>query len=532
MSPIAQQPNARCGSSRGLVQCLCALLLCGVRGNLIAQAPEEANVVRTQITTRVDELLAGGWRAASVSPGAGADDAEFLRRVSLDLTGVIPRVADAREFLSDTRPDKRELLVEQLLRSPMHAAHLANAWRRMLLPGELSDQQAAGAAGFQAWLREQFAANLRYDNLVAELLVTKGGAEQTGPALFYTSLELKPEEVAANTSRIFLGVQIECAQCHDHPFDRWTKQDFWGYAAFFARLESKPGRQASMLQLVDAPTGELKYPETDLVVLPKYLDASAANENEDSSRRRQLAIWLVSRDNPFFAKAAVNRVWAQMFGRGLTEPVDDFSERNPPSHPELLNELADYFIETGFDLRSLYAALANTQAYQLSSQSDHVDERAPELFAGMAIKSLTPEQLYDSLLQATQQRQRISVTSMGPADPRRAEFLARFESPGQAASEFEAGIPQALAMMNGPLVATATQPDQGWLLTALEAPLLSDDDRVETLFLATLSRLPSQDEKTAIAPYLAAAETSADRQRALGDILWSLLNSAEFMLNH
>ncbi|MGE3408107.1 MAG: DUF1549 domain-containing protein, partial [Pirellulales bacterium] len=473
------------------------LLFCGVQ-LLAANSTAAADSVDSQqlMAERVDALLAEGWAEAGAQPAPAADDAEFLRRATLDLAGVIPRAAEVRAFLRDERPDKRQRLIEELLSRPTYARHMADLWRHMLLPGEADVQAAGGVIGFQNWLQEQFLANNRYDNIVADLLVARGNARQNGPALFYTALELKPEEIAANTSRILLGVQIQCAQCHDHPFDRWTKQDFWGYAAFFARLQRREGR-SDLVQVLDANSGEVKFPDTDQTVPPKYLDAAAARPGEDSSRRRQLAIWLVSRDNPFFAKAAANRVWSILFGRGLVEPVDDFSERNPPSHPRLLQELADYLIESGYDLRVMFGMLCRTKAYQLSSQPALANEQpaAPELFASMAIKSLTPEQLYDSLSLVTRRAelQRGGVNRL--ADPTRMDFIARFNAPTQSAAEFQSGMPQALTLMNGRAVSGVTDVQQSPLLLSLDAPFLSHQDRVEALFLTTLSRLPTDEER-------------------------------------
>jgi hypothetical protein len=525
---------------RGVAVCPFALVACFVAWPARGQEASDADEGRASITDRVDELLAQRWTEAGVQPAARASDAEFLRRVSLDLTGIIPKAAEVRAFLGDPRADKRARLIDELLSRPTHAQHLANTWRNILLPGEADLQAAGGVVGFQSWLRDQFAENVRYDNLVADLLMARGNAQQYGPALFYTALELKPESIAANTSRIFLGVQIQCAQCHNHPYERWSQHDFWGYAAFFARVQQR-GDNQRMVQVEDGPTGEVKFPETEEVVPPKYLEASAADLEEDDSRRRQLAIWMVSRDNPYFAKAAVNRVWAHLFGRGIVEPIDDFSLRNPPSHPELLDELAAHFISSGYNLRGLFRALANTSAYQLTSQSEQDtgtdDEPPPELFSRMAVKSLTPEQIYDCLLEATRRREAVSVSQRSGGsnrfmDPARLDFIARFQAPTQSATEFQAGIPQALTMMNGRAIAEASDVAGSGLLAALEAPFFSDEQRVEAMFLSTLGREPTADEQSLFVEYVSSGGPTADRRQALGDVVWALLNSAEFILNH
>jgi hypothetical protein len=483
---------------------------------------------------RVDELLAARWKEAGISPAPLASDGEFIRRAYLDLTGVIPPVAEVRAFLKDTSADKREKLIERLLASPAHATHLATTWRNIMLPAGFEAGDVNSVLGVQTWLRNRFAENMRYDRIVSELLVATGGRE-TGPALFYTALELKPEELAANTARIFLGVQIQCAQCHDHPHDHWKQTDFWGYAAFFAQLQRNENQQAMMnVALFDSDEGEVKIPDSEEVVLPKYPEGPAASADEGGYRRQQLSIWMASRDNPYLARALVNRVWSNLFGRGIVEPVDDLGPRNPPSHPELLEELTEYFIETGFDVRMLYRTLANTQAYQLSSESPSDETPRPELFARMMVKSLTAEQLYDSLSQAALR----NPAAMGEGgsssrffDPQRREFLARMQTSNRSAAEFDAGLPQALMLMNGEVMVEATDKDKSRMLAALDAPWSTDEQRIETLFLAAYARSPSDEERERSLNYIGGG-ASGDRRQALGDVFWALLNSAEFALNH
>jgi hypothetical protein len=353
--------------------------------------------------------------------------------------------------------------------------------------------------------------------------------------LFYTSLQLKPEELAASTSRVFLGTQIQCAQCHDHPFDHWKQRDFWAYAAFFSRLSPLQSRQAVGFEVRDIEWGDVALPGTKEVVLPQFLGGELSPDESDKTRRERLAVWLTWPENPFVARAAVNRVWAQLFGRGLVEPVDDLGTHNPPSHPQLLDELAAYFVRTGYDLNRLTETLAATRAYQLSSQSPAAGTDRPELFARMAVKSLTAEQLYDCLLEATRRREIVATQQVGlnrSADTARAAFLNRFRAPTQGATEYEGGVPQALTLMNGPLMRQATDLSQSDLLVALDAPFFTDERRIEVLYLSTLARLPDDAERSKFGAHVDRAAGEVDRRRALGDILWALLNSAEFTLNH
>jgi Protein of unknown function (DUF1549)/Protein of unknown function (DUF1553) len=517
----------------------------------------DASVSRDALIKRLDGWIAEGWQRAAIEPSARSSDSEFLRRVTLDLTGVVPRVAEVRSFLADMAPDKRERVIDRLLESPRHATHLANQWRDVLLPGGVSRENLTNAIGVQNWLRARFSENLRYDRFVSEFLVVNSGAE-TGPALFYTTLELKPEKLAAATARVFLGLRIECAECHHHPFDKWRQEEFWGYAAFFARLR-QPRENPGMARLAieDVAEGEVRLPTSDAVVAPAYPDGSRPRVDELGTRREQLAVWMAARDNPFLARAAVNRVWSQLFGRGLVEPVDDLGPRNPPSHPEVLEAIADYFVATGFDLRELYRTLTRTRAYQLSSavadspapgsspSSSTDSDAAVALFARMEPKPLSADQLYDALLMLRPRGASADAT-MGPdnanplvaasngplTDPRRVDFLARFPPLVGARADYSAGIPQTLTLLNGPFLAESTKAGRGGLAAALGAPWLDTEERVRILFLATLSRFPDAAELPRFADAWRQAEQSAGPGQAAEDILWALVNSAEFAFNH
>lgn len=504
-----------------------------------ANAAEDVGSTTKEIefARRVDELLEQRMKKEGVEPAPIADDGEFLRRVYLDLTGVIPRPGEARQFLNDTRPDKRQRVIAELLTSPRHATHLANTWRQVILPGNIDFEDLQNVAGVQNFLRRQFAnEDLRYDRLVSEFLTASGGGD-VGPALYYTSLELKPEKLAASTARIFLGLQIECAQCHKHPFDKWTQEDFWSYAAFFAQLEQDGGMTGpGTLRLLDKSEGDVKIPDTDTVVTPRYPDGHAPGSDEAGTRRQKLAIWMTSRDNPYLARAAVNRVWAHLFGRGFVEPVDDVGDHNPPSHPELFNELTDYFVQNDFKLSALFRLLTNTQAYQRTSRSLSQKAPPPELFAQMAVKTLTAEQLYDcldrALMRTEGERPTFAPAARGLFDPRRLAFAAKMQMRGQNATEFDAGVLQALTLLNGNETDAATHLERSALLAGLEAPHFNDEERIEMLFLATLTRRPTANERSKFVEYVHSGGATKNPQEAFSDVLWALLNSGEFSMNH
>ena len=524
---------------RSLLLVVATLWACAGCALAVAQeatGPNE-NAARAGIVQRVDALVDAKIREAGFTPAVPSGDEEFLRRVYLDLTGAIPRVAEAREFLADPRPDKRAVLIDKLLDSPAHATHLANTWRNVLLPGGLNPEQINNVVGVQNWLRQRFVENVRYDNLVAELLVASDGGE-AGPALYYTSLDVSPEKLASSTARIFLGLQIECAQCHDHPFDHWKQRDFWGYAAFFAQLrqpEMANPNARGRARLLDLDAGDVKLPNTEEVVLPKYPSGNSPGQQELGTRREQLAIWMASRSNPYLARAGVNRAWWQLFGRGLVEPVDDLGGHNAPSHPELLDALTTYFVSSGFDLRELYRTMVGTAAYQCTSVATATTVPPAELYVTMPVKTLTAEQLYDSVNRVLHRRTTPAMANNNVAslllDPQRQAFIAKVQSSSRNFLDYQAGVLQALALLNGGDLAEATDPAKSPLLGSLEAPYFSDKDRLEALFLATLSRRPSERE-TALCMKQLSAFTAEDRAQAYSDVLWALLNSAEFALNH
>jgi hypothetical protein len=516
------------------------------------------------LAARIDAAFEADWRAAGVTPAPLADDAEFMRRVYLDITGKIPAVAEARDFLEDTRSEKRRLLVENLLSRGSFAAHFANVWRELLLPGTTTNPETrALAPAFEAWLKVRFAANVPYDALASEILTARLTANATppivgrrttlapSPAAFYQVNENKPENLAANASRIFLGMQVQCAQCHNHPFSHWRRTEFWGLAAFFGGLQpmtdAVPNDVAAAVPVAATGPLTIKVPESDLVVEAKFLDGSAPQFRAGEDVRLTLSRWLTSRQNPYFAKAAVNRLLDLFYGHGFVEPVDDLDERHPPVHPDLFDEIAAQFAAHRFDLKFLVRTITATRAYQLSSQTDTDSARAdlttpelsnPELsnqiehFARMPLKRMTPEQLYDSLLVATGLRDATVEQPQNPFsdDSRRGQFLARFADESARRSEAETSILQALSLMNGSLTADAASVDRGQFLSAvIDLPYLDPAGRIETLYLATLSRHPTSDESARTLDYLRHSSSEKD---ALTDIFWALLNSAEFIFNH
>jgi hypothetical protein len=356
------------------------------------------------------------------------------------------------------------------------------------------------------------------------------GAEPS-PLAYYVAKDAKPENLAAGTARTFLGIRLECAQCHNHPMDHWKREQFWGLAAFFAGVsrQGKDEAHGAIRELADRR--ELPIPETKQIVKAAFLDTKKPQWGRRGGGRELLAGWVTAPDNPFFARAAVNRVWARFFGTGIIDPVDDFRDDNPPSHPELLDLLAKEFRLHGYDLKYLIRAITATKAYALTSAVGRSELAPPTLFAAMPVRTLSPGQLFEALGQATGFRE--SSDGNYFAETAKDRFVQLFTNRDEKPTEGETTILQALALMNGSLMVGVTSLESGDTLTAVaEAPYLGTQGRIETLFLAALTRRPRPDEMERFVKYVERSGSAADRAKALGDVFWALLNSPEFRFNH
>ena len=485
-----------------------------------------------RLAARIDAHLAARWAKAGVRPVARSEDGEYLRRACLDLVGRIPTAAEARDFLDDPGPEKRAALVDRLLDSPAYAARAAALWRRLLLPeADTEDQARLAAGGLDAWLVKKVGEEAGYDRIVRELLTARlagrGGEplaarSEPTPDAFFTAKGGKPETLAADSARAFLGLRLECAQCHNHPFARWKREEFWGFAAFFAGVPRQAEGEDLAAPRVDANLRELKIPGTSTVVAAAHLDHSTPAWRPRADARETLAEWITAPENPYFARAAVNRTWARFFGVGLVEPVDDLDNDDASEFAGLLQEVAGEFRNHGYDLKYLIRALTATQAYNLTSAVDPAGPTPPPLFARMPMRGLSPAQFLDMLAQATR-------TDPGAT---RARFLELFADRDERPTEAQASILQALTLMNGSYVAGATSPESGDLLGALAAPYLDTPGRVENLYLAVLTRRPRPEELSRLVRYIDGHPAGPDRDRALADAFWALLNGPEFRLNH
>jgi hypothetical protein len=516
---------------------LLAILSLGLLSLTLTPALHAADKDVTALAATINARVTEAW-GKDVQPAALADDAEFFRRVHLDLIGRIPSVTEIRDFLDDNRADKRRLWVDRMLRAASqdpsykdgYVRHFTNVWRDWLL-AQSNQPMPPQVSDLEAWLGQRLRANVGYDRLVRELLTPSDRSQNFGRDMgsttaFYQANEFKPENLAGSTARLFLGVKLECAQCHKHPFDHWTRTQFWEFAGFFTDVV--PPGQPNQADQPGRTRGEIKIPVPgqDRVVRAHFLDGTEPMWPEGTATRPTLAVWMTAADNPYFARAVVNRLWTYFFGVGLADPADGTDATPPAAHKELLDELARQLVSHDYDLKFLIRALVASQAYQRTSTVSHPSQKAPGLFARMPLRGMSPEQLFDSLAEATEyERGAYAHTA------RRGQFLARFAAQQQKTNH-HTSILQALYLMNNEFVADRTSLVQNPTLATLAEQRTSTARKVESLFLVVLSRKPRADEVGDFVQYVRQGGPVGDSKQALADIFWVLLNSPEFVLNH
>ncbi|HEY7326393.1 MAG TPA: DUF1553 domain-containing protein [Gemmataceae bacterium] len=484
------------------------------------------------LSARIDQWIDERLVKEKIPPARPTDDAEFFRRLSLDLNGRIPSLSQLADFLDDTRPDKRRHWIDELMdgpdNAPLYVKHLTHFWRRQLL-AQTPPQSDSVVAPLESWLRKQVKANTPYDRLVRGLLTDP---EAVG---FFLANENKAENLASRTSRLLLGVKLECAQCHDdRSGGKWKQTQFWEFAAFFGglRRDSSDPIVATPLPQKAGPA-RIRVSESKTWVKTRFPDGREPSWEGTTTPRQALAEWITHRDNPWFARAAVNRLWHYFFGIGLIDPVDGLGlEDNRPSHPELLDELVDQFVAHDFDLKYLIRATTLSRTYQRTSKQTHPRQDEKRLFARASARALTAEQLHDSLVLVTGYRPARTSPAAGRAadSSPRVEFLAPFDDPDSQPADFQASVQQVLMMMNGKFTEEVTSSSRSTSVAAIidsqRAGTLAK--RIEDLYLVTLSRKPRPHEAKRLLEYAEAHEN----KQALRDIFWSLLNSTEFVLNH
>ncbi len=494
----------------------------------------------------LDEMIREAWANGSVKPSKLATEEDFLRRAYLDIVGRIPNIQEATAYLRSRESGKRAKLVEYLLNHPDYAKNFATQWTVTLIGRQRQERQVDRGA-LTAWLRRQFTDSRPWNEVAYDLITAKGSNKENG-AVNYALAHLEGGAVPLTsvTTRVFLGQQIQCTQCHDHPSNDWKQADFWGINAFFKGLRTREVKVASAtgvevsdhFELNDEPTNA--YSSYDRrnglvgIAFPTFLDGRKISQGSDVDRRTELGKFIADPKNENLAKAFVNRTWGHFMGRGFVNPVDDLGAHNQPSHPELLDKLAADFRNSGYDVKALIRWITASQAYQLSSASTTANEKDETLFSHMALKPMTPEQLFESLITATSAHK---AGSGADTTKKRDEWMKQFiftfgNDEGEESLNFQGTIPQSLMMMNGELMEKAVGGKPGSFLADLLAQARQRPNpelyMVNNLYLAALSRYPARIEMMESERFL---RSSPDTINVLEDLFWALLNSNEFILN-
>ncbi len=484
----------------------------------------------------IDELVFAKLSKLNLDASGPATDGEFIRRAFLDTIGVVPTAEETQRFLANTDADKRARLIDRLLERTEYAEFWAAKWGDLFANSVLTSSD--GTAYLQDWLRNAFRTNKPYDEFVTEVLTSTGSTWQVGAVNFFS----RPiEDITTLVAQAFLGVSIECARCHDHPSAKWKREDFLSMAAFFSQLAGKGRRPPPVesIRYIEFDK-EFRHPETKQVVRPRFLDGSEPLIRPLQDRREVLAQWITAGDNPWFARATVNRIWNQFMGRPLVDPVDDFRASNPPSNRRLLDQLASDFVASGYDLHHLMRTILSSRTYQLSSVPRPTSRDDETNFSRFYLKRLTAEQLADSIVLITGVPQDYlgyypGVRAVNLADPGiPSAFLDMFDRPKRDAAKCERSesisLRQSMHMLVGGTVNAKIRAsaESGSLARLLERGM-TDSEIIEHLYLASLSRRPDADEMD----YCQTALSRADgRSQGLQNILWALLNTNEFLYNH
>ena len=509
-------------------------------------------------TAIADAAILAKWQEVGVKPASPADDAEFMRRVTLDVVGVIPSVAEAGQFLADKSADRRAKLVDRLLKDPRYSLHWADVWSGVLVGFDNNRRYTRYRHEQKRDLARMLAVNMPYDEFAKRIASFSGNVNQNSTGSYVVKLRQQfgsrnlPLGMASTLSRAFMGIQIQCAQCHDHPFDRWTQEDFYGMASFFTQVttrtvKKKKGQKRDTIFVEDQMKDKkgrvrkprnVTMPDKKQAMPPAFILGNSGAQDGGKPRRLDFAAHLVSRENLQFARMCVNRYWAHFFGRGIVNPVDDFNAKNKPSHPEMLEALAKDLVAHHFDLHFLIKTITSTRAYQLDSRvaGDRDDPTVKKYFAAAQTRALTPEQIMRSVFQATSyDRLDRRMMSKKAEDRKKAleshisTFQAAFGSEeGSEIAEFAGTTPSALLMMNSGIMGTGTRAQNGKGFLLMLEKLQTPEQKFRAIYLATVSRPPLPEELKRWTAYAAKVKGNV----AYEDAMWTLLNSSEFILNH
>jgi hypothetical protein len=485
----------------------------------------------------VDELVNAKLQKLRILPSEICSDEVFLRRTTIDVIGLLPTPEDYQKFLSDSAPNKRSKLVDQLLERKEFSEIWAMKWAELLMVRSINNRVSSkGAYLYANWLTDQIYSNVPLNVMVQDLLCSNGGTFEQPQTNFY-QVERDTLKLTENVAQVFMGMRIQCAQCHNHPFDRWTMDDYYGFAAFFPQVGRKVGEDYRETIIFNSGRGDVRNPVSKKVMAPKFLGGETPDV-ASKDRRVVLAKWLASPDNPYFATSVANRVWEHFFGIGIVEPVDDVRVSNPPSNPELYEALGAKFTSYNYDFKQLVRDICNSKAYQRSTERNESNESDELNFAHGRVRRIRAESLLDCISTATGTKDKFQGLPMGAratqiADGRTSNyFLTTFgrskrETVCACEATTDPTLSQALHMLNGDTIENKVR--SGGLIKQALAEKQSPEQIIETIYVRSLGRKPTAKEMDELTRLLA---DESDKAKGLEDIFWAVLNSREFVFNH
>lgn len=484
----------------------------------------------------IDELVAAKLKKLRLHPSEGCSDEEFIRRVSIDLVGLLPTYEEFNAFMADTDPAKRERKIDELLGRKEFTEMWVSKWAEWLMMRSSNQVSEKSIFLYYQWLVDQIANNVPMDQMVKTLLSSSGGTFSVPQTNFY-EIERDQLKVAENVAQIFMGMRIQCAQCHNHPFDKWTQDDYYNFASFFSQIGRKGGEDSREQIVFNRGGGEVRHPVTGQNAVPKFLGGDRPDV-AGKDRREVAANWLASPENPYFATNFANRIWHHFFGIGIVEPFDDVRISNPPSNPELLDALGRKFTEYGYDFRKVVRDICMSKTYQRSTRRNESNENDEVNFAHQNIRRIKAESMLDIISQVTNTKDDFAKLPLGARAVQIADgnnstyFLTTFgratrETACSCEVKMEPTLSQALHLMNGDTVNTKMQ--QGGVIRTLLNEKLPPLEIVDRLYVTCLSRHMTDEEKASLSPLFAEGQ---DVIKSLEDVFWALMNSREFLFNH
>ena len=489
----------------------------------------------------IDVAVMDKLKLLGIPPSPVCDDATFIRRVSVDITGQLPTESEVREFVASPDSIKREKLIDALLESPAYADLFANKWNLVLRNKKRQADDLRGTYAFFNWIRDSLDQNKPYDQFVREILTASGDLQFNPPVTWYREVAQINEQVE-DTAQLFLGLRIQCARCHHHPFEKWSQDDYYGFSAFFSRVGKKAGETPREQRIFhNDGLASAVNPRSGQALKPTGLGTPPEEVPADRDPRTYLADWMSNKDNPFFAPALVNRYWKHFFDRGIVEPEDDMRETNPPSNPALLKGLAQHFIASGFDIKDLVRTICRSNTYQLSSLPNAYNLKDKQNFSRYYPKRLKAEVLYDALHQVTSTTQAYTglpagTTAVQLPDPSIGPYFLKVFGQPQADTACEcersqeANLAQSLHLLNSSEVQGKISAANGRSATLAAEKDRSEEDRIKELYRWVYSREPDAEElKIALAHIEKHPE---NKKNAYEDIVWALINTKEFLFNH